>query len=83
LVDQVTVAEVDEVVEAMLEMTGGVRSIVTERADEAKETFPAASVSLNVIEFEPEASVPAIATNSPPEQTAKPPEAVPSSKSRT
>ena len=79
VVVQVTVAVVEVVVEAIEVEMGAVLSIVTTRGVEAVEVFPAGSVSLKVIEFDPLASVPVVRENAAPEQVAELPDETPSS----
>ena len=67
------------VLEAIEEMTGDVVSMVIERGVEAEETFPAISVSLKVMEFEPVANVPVVNEKASEEHTAELPDDTPSS----
>lgn len=65
------------------EIVGAVESMVTTSADEALDVFPAVSVSLNVIEFDPLARVPVVSENTDEAQVALLPEETPSSYSWT
>ncbi len=64
---------------ASSEIVGPVPSIVITSAVDALEVFPAVSVSLNVIEFEPVARVPVVRENTDEAQVAEEPEETPSS----
>ncbi len=77
--EYVGVVSVAVAITASSEIVGAVVSIVITNAVDADEVFPAVSVSLNVIEFDPEASVPVVRENTDEAQVVELPEDTPSS----